>query len=254
MSISIYQHKDILQFNQAIGKQAAALIRLALVSGGHMTLVVSTEPEMEGIVSFLAASEGIDWSKVTVFSTSEFLGVARASRVSLQNDIYRKLLSQKQSMPAAGLINGEGVPSTEVVRLSTLIKQHSIDLALLSSSETGSIGMTESMEEPHNSKEGYFLCEPSDAFRKSLVHPNRFKSINEVPRRGITLSTKTLLRAKNILFCLNGSDKSNAAKCLAGEVKSKGAIESLKNHTALHLHLGPTVASPTPETKTTNTL
>ena len=242
MSLSIYQHKDIHQFNQAIGKQAAALIRLSLVSAGHTTLIISSEPELEGVLSFLSASEGIDWSKVTVFSVSDFLGVAHSSRLSLQNDLHRKLLAQKPALSTKALINGEGVPSSEVTRLSFLINQQTIDLALISPGETGTLGFLESASSELSTIDGYSLCEPSDTIRKSFVQRNRFKSINEVPQRGITLSAKSILRAKNILCCIEGTRKSGVAHLLNDGLKTDAPVGALKNHPALHVHLGPSIS------------
>ena len=232
----------MLHFNEAISKQAAALIRISLVSTGQASVILSSEPELEGILTLLSASEGIDWSKVTLFFVSDFLGVSRSSRLSLQNDLHKKVLAQNPAISTKALINGEGVPSSEVTRLSFMINQQTIDLALLSPSETGAIGFLESASSEFSTIDGYSLCEPSDSIRKSFVQPNRFKSLNEVPQRGITLSVKSILRAKNILCCMEGARKSDVASLLNDGVKTDSPIGALKNHPALHVHLGPSIS------------
>jgi glucosamine-6-phosphate deaminase len=242
VSLNVHRHTSILHFNEAISKQAAALIRISLVSTGQASVLLSSEPELEGILTLLSASEGIDWSKVTLFCLSDFLGVSRSSRLSMQNDLHRKLLAQNPAISTKALINGESVPSSEVTRLSFLINQQTIDLALLSPGETGALGLLESASSEISTIDGYSLCEPSDSIRKSFVQPNRFKSINEVPQRGITLSTKSILRAKNILCCLEGNKKSALLNLLDDGVITDAPIGALKKHPALHIHLGPSIS------------
>ena len=77
MGINLHIHPDTASLTEAAGKQAAAALRLAVVSAGYATLILSGDPEVEPVVDFLASREGIDWKKVLIFPMCEFVGISR---------------------------------------------------------------------------------------------------------------------------------------------------------------------------------
>lgn len=246
MSTNLHLHKDLSLLNLAVGKQAAALLRLALVSGGAASLILSGDPELEGILSYLATSEGIEWGKVQIFSVCEFLGVDRNSRGSLQATISRKLLPG--IVPAAGLtlIRGEQVPSTEIKRLSDAVSKHAADVVILAPGANGEVGMIHVNHGKDDESSGYYLTELTNEFRDGQVHPNRFRTIKEIPERGITIAMGEILKAKNILCCISGKEKSSQVQQLLEGTKNKTPFYRLKNHPSLHLHLDQEAAESLP--------
>lgn len=231
-----------MTLKEAAGKQAAAMLRLAIVSAGYATLILSGDPEVEPVVDFLASREGIDWKKVLIFPVCEFVGISRISKGSLQNDFYKRIVEHHKGIEVKGLINGEAVPSSEISRISASISRITPVLVLTGIGNRGELGLMEEL--PKNQEEpGYRLVEPSEAFRKELANPARFRTIHEVPRRGITISMKSILSAKQIITCVTGPGKSGLAAKLASADEPELPCQLLAGHPNFHLHLDREAAS-----------
>lgn len=242
MGINLHIHPDRTTLTEAVGKQAAAMLRLAIVSAGSAGLILSGDPEVEGVVDFLASREGLDWKKVFIFPVCEFIGLSKVSRGSLQNDFYKKIIAANSDINTKCLINGEAIPSTEIKRISECISKVTPVLVLTGVGQRGEIGLTEQV--PKNQDEsGYVLAEPGETFRKELAHPKRFKNIHEVPRKGITISLKSLMASKNIITCATGRSKSGLATKLATNTQPELPCQLLSAHPNFYLHLDRDAAS-----------
>jgi glucosamine-6-phosphate deaminase len=242
LGINLHIHPDTASLTEAAGKQAAAALRLAVVSAGYATLILSGDPEVEPVVDFLASREGIDWKKVLIFPMCEFVGISRISKGSLQNDFYKRIVANNSGIDTKGLINGEAIPSSEINRISASISNISPVLVLTGIGNRGEIGLAEEL--PKNQEEtGYRLVEPSEAFRKELANPGRFRTIHEVPRKGITLSMKSLLASKHIITCVTGKSKSELAAKITAAAEPEIPCQLLASHPNFHLHLDRDAAS-----------
>lgn len=242
MGISLHVHQDRTALTESVGKQAAAMLRLAIVSAGSAGLILSGDPEVEGVIDFLASREGLDWKKVFIFPVCEFIGVSKVFRGSMQNDFYKKIVAANREVETKYLINGEAIPSTEIKRISECISKVSPVLVITGAGRNGEIGLAEQL--PKNQDEtGYVLAEPGETYRKELAHPQRFKSIHEVPRKGITLSLKSLMASKNIITCLTGKSKSVLAASLMANTEPEVPFHFISAHPKFYLHLDRDAAS-----------
>ena len=226
------------------GKQTAALLRLALSSGGLATIVISDSVELQGILNVLAFTEGMDWSKIMIIPMAEYFGISRNTKGSLQFELNRRIISVKSGCSASGMINGEGIPSSELKRLNSLLETRKPDILLTSIGPLGEIGMIESGRAAEI--QGYQITEPSEIYRKQQVELNQFKSIHDVPRRGIQLSLGSLLKIKHIVCCLSGKAKSDIAYKLTQGKDLPEICKGLVSHSDLHLHLEADAASKVP--------
>jgi len=242
LGINLHIHSDTARLTEEVGKQAAAVLRLAIVSSGKATLILSGDPEVEPVVDFLSSREGIDWKKVLIFPVCEFVGISRISKGSLQNDFYKKIITHNTGIDTKGLINGEAIPSSEINRISASISKISPVLVLTGIGSRGEIGLTEEVSEDQETA-GYRLAEPSETFRKAFANPGRFRSIHEVPRKGITLSIKSLLSSKHIITCVTGDSKAGLAAKLTSSGEPEVPCQLLANHPNFHLHLDRDAAS-----------
>ena len=242
MGINLHIHSDTARLTEEVGKQAAAVLRLAIVSSGNAALILSGDAEVEPVVDFLSTREGIDWKKVQIFPVCEFVGISRVLKGSLQNDFYKKIIALNSGIDTKGLINGEAIPSSEINRISVSISKISPVLVLTGIGSRGEIGLTEKLPENQEAT-GYRLAEPSEAFRKEFANPGRFRSINEVPRKGITISMKSLLSARHVITCVTGKSKSDVAAKLTAAGETEIPCQLLANHPNFHLHLDRDAAS-----------
>jgi glucosamine-6-phosphate deaminase len=248
LGINLHIHQDRTTLTEAAGKQAAAMLRLAIVSSGSAGLILSGDPEVEGIIDFLASREGLDWKKVFIFPVCEFIGLSKISRGSLQNDLYKKIIAANGEVNTKCLINGEAIPASEIKRISECISKVSPVLVLTGAGHRGEIGLTDDLAKDRDTS-GYLLAEPGEPLRKELVRPNRFRTIHEVPRKGITISMKSLLSSKNIITCLTGKSKSGLAAKLNESTEPEFPCQLLSRHPNFYLHLDRDAASDIPDSE-----
>lgn len=248
VGLKVHQHQSRSGMDLEVGKQTAALLRLALLSGGSATMLYSGSPELSGVLSVLAQMGGLDWSKVLILSVSEYFGLPQHKRGSVQFDLCDKFFSIKPDCPITGLINGEGIPSKELVRLNHLIERHKPDVFLTSIGAAGEIGLIENNSGESEEIAGYRIVELSETFRRGQFNQQLFKSINEVPRKGISLSLAGIFSAKHVVCCLSGKSKSDLASKLIYQKDLPDTCEGFLKHPDVHLHLDPESGSTAPPT------
>ena len=242
MSIQVHQHNSRSGLELEVGKQSAALLRLAMLSGGSGTIIISPSPEMAGVISVLAGMESIDWSKILILPMGEFFGISKNSRGSLQQDLYKKLIQVKPKCSTAGLINGEGIPSTERSRLNQLLELHRPDVFLTCIGSSGEIGLIDhSIFAPEET--GYQIIEPSNEFRKNQVDQNQFRTLNEVPRKSLSMTISSAFNAKHVICCMTGRTKSELASKLLNGQDVPETCKGLLQHPNVHIHLDSEAAS-----------
>ena len=74
--LNIEIHPDRAAMGGAAAQRAAALLRTTLESRGSARVIVASAPSQDECLAGLAAAEGIDWERVTVFHMDEYIGLA----------------------------------------------------------------------------------------------------------------------------------------------------------------------------------
>ena len=88
MDIFIYKTKE--EMGASAAKHASSLIRSAIKERGEANIILATGASQFEMLSHLVKSEGIDWSKVSMFHLDEYIGLSLTHPAS-----FRKYLRER---------------------------------------------------------------------------------------------------------------------------------------------------------------
>src|SRR5205814_1347066 len=130
---------------------------------------------------------------------------------SFRKYLQERFLSKMPPLKAAYLVNGEGDANAECERLSSIIKKHPIDVALIGIGENGHLAFNDPPAD-FETEQPYIMVELNEACRAQQMGEGWFKSIEEVPRYAISMSVKQILKSKQIICSVPDSRKALAVK------------------------------------------
>jgi len=227
MKIEIYNTPHKL--GVASGKKAAQLINEAIETNGTANIILATgTSQFETLKQLL--SEDIDWSKITMFHLDEYIDLPITHPASFRKYLQERFISKVPSLKAAYLINGETDAQQECKRLGKLISQHSIAVALVGIGENGHLAFNDPPAD-FETEEPYIIVELDEACRKQQMGEGWFKTLNEVPRKAISMSIKQIMKSKNIICAVPDVRKAVAVKnCLKQQVSNLYPASILQKH------------------------
>jgi glucosamine-6-phosphate deaminase len=196
MEITIYQTPA--ELGKAAGTATAALIREAIKKNGRANIILATGTSQFETLKQLIVEPGIDWRKVVMFHLDEYIGLPITHPASFRKYLNDRFISKVPGLKAAHLINGETDPNAECDRLNLLISQHPIDVALVGIGENGHLAFNDPPAD-FETEQPYLVVELDEACRRQQLGEGWFNSIDEVPRKAISMSIKQILKSKYII-------------------------------------------------------
>ncbi|MBE3577223.1 MAG: glucosamine-6-phosphate deaminase [Limnochordales bacterium] len=173
--------------------------------------------------------EGLDFSQVTTFNLDEYLGLPPDHPASYHYFMRENLFAHINVRPGAVHIPS-GVAADieqECIRYEEAIRQAGgIDLQILGIGRNGHIGFNEPGT-PFDSRT--HVVDLAEDTRRA--NARFFNSIDEVPRRAVTMGIATIMEAREILLLASGPEKAWAvARTLEGEVTPEVPASVLQRH------------------------
>ncbi len=223
------------QLGEAAGKDAAALIKDAIEKRGHVNIILATGASQFETLDQLIAEQDIDWSKVVMFHLDEYIGLPVTHNASFRKYLQERFLNKLPPLKAAYLVNGETDPVAECARLGELIKKHPVDVALVGIGENGHLAFNDPPAD-FETGEPYIIVELDEQCRRQQMGEGWFGSVEEVPRKAISMSVKQILKSKHIVCSVPDGRKAAAVK---NTVEQK--VSNMYPATILQTHAGCTL-------------
>jgi glucosamine-6-phosphate deaminase len=241
MNTFIYRNEIAL--GKAAGEKAAQLIREAIANNGTANIILATGTSQFETLKTLIDAKNIQWDKVVMFHLDEYISLPITHPASFRKYLLERFLSQVTPLKDAWLINGEGDADEECRRLSDLIQNHPIDVALIGIGENGHLAFNDPPADFETDKP-YIIVELNEACKKQQLGEGWFTSIEEVPQKAISMSVKQILKSKNIICSVPGERKADAVKhTLENEISNLYPSTILRTHNYCSLFIDDASAS-----------
>lgn len=193
---------------QDMSRKAANIISAQIILHPHSVLGLATGSSPIGTYDQLVEwyqKGDLDFSEVTTVNLDEYCGLDGSHEQSYRYFMNQHLFNRVNiNMEQTHVPNGKAEDvAAECRRYDSLIASlGGIDLQLLGLGHNGHIGFNE----PSGAFEKTTHCV---ALGESTIPANArfFDSIDEVPRKAITMGIKSIMQAKKILLIVNGEDK-----------------------------------------------
>ena len=234
MKFRIFPDKQALAI--AAAAQASDLLRCAIRERGAARIVAATGAAQFQFLEQLTSCEGIDWKRVEMFHLDEYIGIPASHPASFRKFLLDRLIN-KTGITNYHLLDGEGNPRDVIAQLTTEIRRAPIDVEFAGIGENGHLAFNDPPAD-FETDESYIVVELDEACRRQQLGEGWFKTLDDVPRRALSMTVRQVLKAREIICIVPDTRKADAvAKCFQGEITPMAPASILRTHPDATIYL-----------------
>ena len=241
MLIRVFSDRKSL--GQAAAEQAATAIRHAIAERGRARIIAATAASQREFLDALTRAAGIDWTKVEAFHLDEYIGLPVTHPGSFRKMLLEQLV-RKTGIKNYHLLDGDASDPGQVVRrVGEQLASAPIDIAFLGIGENGHIAFNDPPCD-FDTEDPYIIVSLDEACRQQQVGEAWFADISQVPKRAISMSARQILKTREILAVVPGTQKAQAVKaCFEGAIRPMAPASILRTHSNATVYLDKDSAS-----------
>lgn len=227
---------DKARLAAAAADRAAEAIRGSIRERGVARIIAATGASQFDFLENLTKKEGVDWSRVEMFHLDEYIGLPRSHPASFRKYLLDRLID-KTGIERYHLLDGEGNPLTMIAQVTAEIRKAPIDVEFAGIGENGHLAFNDPPAD-FETDEAYIVVELDEACRRQQLGEGWFKSLDEVPRRALSMTVKQVLKAREIICVVPDARKAAAvANCFGGEISPMAPASILRTHENATIYL-----------------
>jgi len=214
---------------RAAASEAAARIRAAIADHGGARIIAATGASQLAFLDALVDSPGVDWSRVEMFHLDEYVGLAADHPASFRRYLLDKLI-RPAGIGAYHLIDGEHDPAEACRASGRALTAAPVDVAFVGIGENGHLAFNDPPAD-FETTEPYLVVTLDEACRRQQVGEGWFQSMDDVPKRAITMSIAQILKSRTILAVVPEARKAAAVqRCFEGPITPLAPASILRTH------------------------
>ncbi len=247
MEISIFPNYQ--EMSRAAAAKAAGFLRQAIARQGQVVFIVATGASQFGFLEALCGEPGIDWAKTAMFHLDEYAGLPETHPASFRRYLKERLIERVHPGQVT-LIRGDA-PDLEAERrrLNGLLARRSVDVAFVGVGENGHLAFNDPPAD-FETEDPYIIVELDEACRRQQLGEGWFPTLEDVPRRAISMSIRQIMKSQAIVCTVPDHRKAQAVyNTMTGEVTPLHPASILRTHPQAHLFLDQAAASLLPESQ-----
>lgn len=234
MNVTVFRDKYALA--SAAAAEAAAVIQCAISERGYARIIAATGASQFEFLEQLTKIPDIDWKQVEMFHLDEYLELPASHPASFRKYLRERLIDTV-GITRFHLLDGERDPHTVIAEVSAEIRKEPIDIAFVGIGENGHLAFNDPPAD-FETDEAYIVVALDDACRRQQLGEGWFESLEEVPRRALSMTVRQVLKAKQIIAVVPDARKAPAvAKCFQGEVSPMAPASILRTHSNTTIYL-----------------
>lgn len=180
-----------------------------------------------------------------MFHLDEYVGLPAAHPASFRRYLTERLVEKVRPGKVHFIEGDASDAAAEAERISGIISKKVIDVAFIGIGENGHIAFNDPPADFETEKP-YLVVGLDEKCRRQQVGEGWFKSIEEVPRKAITMSMRQVIKAKRIVCTCSDRRKAEAVRdCLSAgsPVTPFHPASILKEHKNVYVFLDKESAS-----------
>jgi glucosamine-6-phosphate deaminase len=232
------------EMGRRASESGAEVIRRAIRKNGVANIIVATGASQFEMLSSLVQQPEIRWDKVTAFHLDEYVGLPITHGASFRKYLWERFVSQLP-LPLAAFhyVNAEKNPEEECERLGKIIAKHAIDVAFIGIGENGHVAFNDPPADFKTTRP-YLVVNLDKACRQQQLGEGWFPTLNDVPRRAISMSPKQIMKSASIVCTVPDERKAVAVRnSVEGKVTPSVPASILQQHKNCTLFLDRQAAS-----------
>jgi glucosamine-6-phosphate deaminase len=226
-----------LALGQAAAERASAAIGEAIARSGTARVIAATGASQFEFLDALTATAGVDWGRVETFHLDEYVGLPDTHPASFRRYLRKRIVERVHPRAFHFLAGDAPDPAAECRRVGALLAQAPVDVAFVGIGENGHLAFNDPPAD-FETDEPYLVVELDEACRRQQLGEGWFKTLDEVPRRAISMSVRQILKSREVLCIVPDARKARAVRdCLEEEVSPRHPASILRTHPRTTLFL-----------------
>jgi glucosamine-6-phosphate deaminase len=235
VNIQVFDTKQ--ELGRAAATRAAAAIGDAIARSGEARVIAATGASQFEFLGALVATPGIEWGRVDMFHLDEYVGVSDRHPASFRRYLRERIVERVHPRSFELLEGDAADPAAECRRVGALVSRSPIDVAFVGIGENGHLAFNDPPAD-FETQAPYLVVELDEACRRQQLGEGWFASLDDVPRRAISMSIRQILKAGEILCIVPDARKARAvSECLEGAVTPLHPSSILQSHPATTIYL-----------------
>src|SRR5262249_39654302 len=145
------------------------------------------------------------------------IGIPIAHPASFRKFLLDRLIN-RVGIKRYHLLDGERNPAEVLADVSSEIRKAPIDVAFVGIGENGHLAFNDPPAD-FETDESYNVVQLDEVCRRQQLGEGWFKSMDEVPRRALSMTVRQVLKAREIICIVPDARKADAIdKCLQGKI------------------------------------
>jgi glucosamine-6-phosphate deaminase len=239
---------QIVQDPAALGRLAAefgaGIIRSALKEHGHANVIVATGASQLAMLEVLVRAPDINWSRITVFHLDEYIGLPESHSASFRRYLRERFVQKLPQAPEFIPVDGDAPDlQQELARLNRLLAGRPVDLCFAGIGENGHLAFNDPPAD-FEVDSPYIAVDLDEACRRQQFGEGWFESMDQVPRRAISMSVRQIMRSQTLVLTVPDQRKAAATRAaLEGPVQATCPASMVQRHANCMVFLDPAAAS-----------
>ena len=226
----------------AAAAHAERILVEAIAERGHARVIGATGNSQLAFLRELTTSSRVDWSKVELFHLDEYVGIAADHPASFRR-ILREHFVDRTGIPTFHALDGDGDVDAVRRTVGAALARAPIDVAFVGIGENSHLAFNDPPAD-FETTEPYLVVTLDEACRRQQVGEGWFASLDDVPRRAISMSVRQILASREIIVVVPDERKAVAVKhTLQGPVTPAVPASILQEHPNATLYLDRASAS-----------
>jgi glucosamine-6-phosphate deaminase len=221
----------------AAAEHAATLIRAAIEARGRAYVIAATGASQFDFLEALARVSGVDWLKTVFFHLDEYIGLPGTHPASFRRYLTERIV-ERVHPGVFHFIDGEAAdPAAECRRVGSILSAVVVDVAFVGIGENGHLAFNDPPAD-FEAEDPYLIASLDEACRRQQLGEGWFKRLEDVPMRAISMSTRQILKSREILCVVPEGRKARAVhECLDLAVSPLRPASILQRHPRTTVYL-----------------
>ncbi len=235
MKVAVYP--DPAATAKAAAATAARLIMEAIAERGRAAFIAATGMSQMAFLDHLVAAPGIAWERTTLFHLDEYIGFPADHPASFRQYL-RERLTSRVPVGTVHFIEGDAPDlAGELARLNRILAATPVDVAFVGIGENGHLAFNDPPAD-FETETPFILVDLDEACRRQQFREGWFPSLEDVPRRAISMSIPQIMKAQSIVCTAPERRKARPVQAtLEGEIRPPVPASILRRHPRCFLFL-----------------
>ncbi|MGV8137154.1 MAG: glucosamine-6-phosphate deaminase [Mangrovibacterium sp.] len=242
-SLQVYVYESRSEMGIAAYEHYKSCINQFRIKGDCIRAIFAAAHSQSDFLDALVNDNEIDFGRIEAFHMDEYMGLGKDAPQNFGNFLKKAIFSRKPFRKVHYLESDATDIPAECLRYETLLKDAPLDIVSLGIGENGHLAFNDPHEAKFDTKQWVRETTLDDISRRQQVNDGEFSSIDQVPRKALTLTIPALMSCKSIIGIVPTRRKAQAVfDALYGPVSEKCPASILRTHTNAVLFLDKTAA------------